>query len=423
MRYCVNKPKSEEVYSEHNSELELIQQTLDQNLSLSAYLIKPVQRITKYQLLLAEILKFGKSCALPNLEQVEDALNVMVEVPRKANDLLHLEMLFDPPEDTLVHQDTLSVISGLAWIQGQGKQRQVFLFKHCLVLAKHEMEGKKLKSYSTKNVVELLNAGSVVDEEETCRFSLSSNSIKLCFCADTLPKKNEWIDLIRKRIESCCKERDKGSVGSNNSNDENKKGLNQKIKSSFRFHKRRKSLTKLNLKDDDIIKECDQSDWAQPYITSNHLSTDDILRDKTDHNVDRCISKLSNISMSIDHINLITPENGQKQAPNKPSESKVNSSGNHAAKSPPPPAARLTGYKFTDILFYGHFSMFCTCEHLRTGLRFTAQVTPVVDRQFYRSVQREVDILKQMNYKRVSRLHDVSLGDIRIAFLWSMQII
>ena len=339
---------------------------------------------------------------------MEDALNVMVEVPRKANDLLHLEMLYDPPEDTLVHQDTLSVISGSAWIQGQGKQRQVFLFKHCLVLAKHEMEGKKLKSYSTKNLMDLLNAGSVVEEEETCRFSLSYNSMKYWFCAESPVKKNEWVELLKARIESCCKERDKGSVGSNNSNDENKKGINQKIKSSFRFHKRRKSLTKLNLKDDEMIKECDQSDWAQPYITSNHIATDDILRDKTDQNYDRCISKLSNISMSIDHINLITPENVHKQASSKP-ENKP-SSLTHSTKSPPLPVPRLTGYKFTDILFYGHFSMFCTCEHLRTGLRFTAQVTPVVDRQFYRSVQREVDILRQMNYKRVSRLHEVSFS-------------
>ena len=363
----------------------MIQQALSQSLSLSAYLIKPVQRITKYQLLLGEIIKFGRSCSLPNLDQVQAAYDVMIEVPRKANNLLHLEMFEDAPEDKLVHQDSMSVISGSAWIQGQGKPRQVFLFKHCIAMAKHELEGKKLKFYSLKNTIELVNA-SVVAEDDTCRFSVSNGSLKYWFCASTQSHKTEWVKLVKQGIEYCLKERDRGSMGSNNSNEENKKGINQKIRSSLRF-KRRKSLTKLNIKEDDVIREAsDQSDWAQPYITN--IPTDDILKDKTDHNYNRCISKLSNISMSIDHINLLPSEHP-------------------AAPTKPAPVLYQTGYKFTDILFYGHFSMFVTCEHQRTGLKFTAQVTPVVDRQFYRSVQREVDILQTLNYKRVSRLHEV----------------
>ncbi|KAL5259033.1 hypothetical protein ACHWQZ_G009487 [Mnemiopsis leidyi] len=405
VQYCVNKPKSESVYSEHEQELEEVQKVLDQNFSLSSFLIKPVQRITKYQLLLAEILKFGKSCNLQNLDQVEEAYNVMMEVPRKANNLMHLEMFEDPPDDTLVHQDSLSVINGSAWIQGQGKQRQVFLFKHSLVLAKHELEGKKLKSYSTKNVIDLVNA-SLVAEEDSCRFSVSTNSTKFCFCADSQAKKQEWAKLVKDGIEYCSKDKDRGSLGSNNSNDDNKKGINQKIRSSLRFHKRRKSLTKISLKEDDIIKESEQSDWAQPYITSNRIPTDDILRDKTEKNYDRCISKLSNISMSIDHINLIVPNDH----PTSTAEPSSPSPFTKTVAQPPPSSQNLqSGYKFTDILFYGHFSMFCTCEHQRTGLKFTAQVTPVVDRQFYRSIQREVEILQQLNYKRVSRLHEVLL--------------
>lgn len=386
VHYCVNKPKSEAVYSLHEAELEQIQQVLNQSLSLSAFLIKPVQRITKYQLLLAEILKFGKSCQLENLQQVEEAFSVMMEVPRKANNLMHLEMFEDAPEDSLVHQDSLSVINGSAWIQGQGKLRQVFLFKHCLVLAKHEMEGKKLKGYSTKNVVDL-GPAVVGLEEDPGRFSVSCSSSKILFCADSLAKRDEWVKLVKEGIENCNKDRDRGSLGSNNSNEDNKKGLNQKIRTSLRFHKRRKSLTKMIVKEEDVIKE--QSDWDQPYITS--IQTDPILRDKDEQNFERCITKLSNISMSIDHINLLVP----KEHP--------------ATQYPTPvPTPPNSPYKFTDILFYGHFSMFCTCEHQRTGLKFTAQVTPVVDRQFYRSVQREVDILQQLNFKRVSRLHEVS---------------
>ena len=323
----------------------------------------------------------------------------MMEVPRKANNLMHLEMFEDSPDDPLVHQDTLSVTSGGALIQGGGKQRQVFLFKHSLVLAKHELEGKKLKAYSTKNCVDLVSA-TVGVEEETCRFSVSCGSVKFWFCASSQNQKAEWVKLIQGQIDYCSKERELGSMGSNNSNEENKKGVQQKIRSSLRFHKRRKSLTKMSLKDEDIIKESEQSDWAQPYITNNRITTDDILKEKTEQNYDRCISKLSNISMSIDHINLIVPSEHPAIAdPNSPPSKPL----------PAAPSGKIssTGYRFTDILFYGHFSLFCTCEHARTGLKFTAQVTPVIDRQFYRSVQREVDILQQLNYKRVSRLHEV----------------
>ena len=46
---------------------------------------------------------------------------------------------------------------------------------------------------------------------------------------------------------------------------------------------------------------------------------------------------------------------------------------------------------------------------MKHTLNTPPQITPVVDRQFYRSVQREVDILKVLNYKRVNRLHEIIL--------------
>eukprot|EP00116_Pleurobrachia_bachei_P001790 sb/3462052/ len=385
VQYCRNKPRSEAVYSEHEQDLEQVQKVLNQSLSLSAFLIKPVQRITKYQLLLAEILKFGRACGLSGLDQVEAAHGVMLEVPRKANNWMHLEMFEDPPEDTLIHQDTLTVSSGSAIIQAQGKPRQVFLFKHSLVLTKHEMEGKKLKSYTAKTVIDLTNCV-LTTEEETVRFAVSTTSTgKFWFSALNQAQKTEWVRLLKTQIEYCQRERERGSVGSNNSNEENKK--NNKMK--LRFHKRRKSLTKITLREDGKEGE---SDWAQPYITgSNRIPSDQDLLKGEDY--ERCISKLSNISMSIDHINLI------------PSEHPVQDTNTN--RPPTPPIAQKTGYKFLNTLFYGHFSMFCTCEHLKTGLKFTVQVTPVKDRQFLRSIQREIDILQSLNFKRVSRLHEV----------------
>jgi hypothetical protein len=59
-RYCLNKPNSDELWRDYcmNSSLfKQIQLSLGQKLPLDAYLLKPVQRISKYQLILKELYK------------------------------------------------------------------------------------------------------------------------------------------------------------------------------------------------------------------------------------------------------------------------------------------------------------------------------------------------------------------------------
>ncbi|MED6272248.1 hypothetical protein CHARACLAT_028256 [Characodon lateralis] len=50
--YCQNKPKSEYIVAEYDKYFDGIQQDIQSKLSISDFLIKPIQRITKYQLLL-----------------------------------------------------------------------------------------------------------------------------------------------------------------------------------------------------------------------------------------------------------------------------------------------------------------------------------------------------------------------------------
>ena len=67
-QYCKNKPDSELLRreaGENNEFFKECQKRLGHKLPLGAYLLKPVQRITKYQLLLKEMLKHmspGKPC-------------------------------------------------------------------------------------------------------------------------------------------------------------------------------------------------------------------------------------------------------------------------------------------------------------------------------------------------------------------------
>ncbi|KRY17559.1 Guanine nucleotide exchange factor DBS, partial [Trichinella patagoniensis] len=82
--YCLNKPLSEALLKqcpEGYSFLQMCQDRAGHALPLSAYLLKPVQRVTKYQLLLKELARSVDRTE--GSDQVEQALNAILE-------LLHL---------------------------------------------------------------------------------------------------------------------------------------------------------------------------------------------------------------------------------------------------------------------------------------------------------------------------------------------
>ena len=88
--YCQNKPVSNDfVVQNGGSYFEDIQQKLKIEHSLPAYLIKPVQRITKYQLLLKDL----QSCCEEGKGELKDGLEVCMNIPKKANDAMHLSLL------------------------------------------------------------------------------------------------------------------------------------------------------------------------------------------------------------------------------------------------------------------------------------------------------------------------------------------
>ena len=64
------------------------QKELGHQLPLSSYLLKPMQRLTKYQLLLKDLSDTFTSCANGQFE-LEESVEAMVEVIKAVNDSLH----------------------------------------------------------------------------------------------------------------------------------------------------------------------------------------------------------------------------------------------------------------------------------------------------------------------------------------------
>lgn len=93
--YCKNKPVSEYIVSEYlDTYFEELRIKLGHKLQLCDLLIKPVQRIMKYQLMLKDILKYTERAGLTaEAESLQAAYNIMVVVPKAANDMMDVGRL------------------------------------------------------------------------------------------------------------------------------------------------------------------------------------------------------------------------------------------------------------------------------------------------------------------------------------------
>ncbi|XP_035770529.1 kalirin-like [Neolamprologus brichardi] len=150
--YCKNKPDSSQLILEHaGTFFDEIQQRRGLANSISSYLIKPVQRITKYQLLLKELL----SCCEEGKGEIKDGLEVMLSVPKRANDAMHLAMLEGFEENLevqgeLILQDSFQVWDPRSLIR-KGRDRHLFLFEFSLVFSKEIKDSAGRTKYQYKN--------------------------------------------------------------------------------------------------------------------------------------------------------------------------------------------------------------------------------------------------------------------------------
>lgn len=104
--YCQNIPRSERLREQIQTEPQFLaacQQKLGHKLPLAAYLLKPVQRITKYQLLLKDLLKYSDepSCCT----ELQEALDCMLVVLKCVNDSMHQTAITGFGVSTCLHYD------------------------------------------------------------------------------------------------------------------------------------------------------------------------------------------------------------------------------------------------------------------------------------------------------------------------------
>lgn len=160
--YCQNKPKSEHIVSEYiDTFFEDLKQRLGHRLQLTDLLIKPVQRIMKYQLLLKDFLKYSKKANLDTTE-LEKAVEVMCIVPKRCNDMMNVGRLqgFDGKivaQGKLLLQDTFLVTDQDAGLLPRCKERRVFLFEQIVIFSEllDKKKGFSMPGFLFKNSIKV----------------------------------------------------------------------------------------------------------------------------------------------------------------------------------------------------------------------------------------------------------------------------
>ncbi|XP_034394263.1 rho guanine nucleotide exchange factor 25 isoform X1 [Cyclopterus lumpus] len=182
--YCQNKPKSEHIVSEYiETYFEELRQQLGHRLQLNDLLIKPVQRIMKYQLLLKDFLKYYTKAGM-DTEELEKAVEVMCFVPKRCNDMMNVGRLQDfegkiTAQGKLLQQDTFTVTEQDSGFLSRAKERRIFLFEQLVIFSEpiDRKKGFSLPGYIFKNSIKVSCLGVEPSVEgDDARFVLTSRN-------------------------------------------------------------------------------------------------------------------------------------------------------------------------------------------------------------------------------------------------------
>ncbi|KAM9767056.1 LOW QUALITY PROTEIN: kalirin RhoGEF kinase b [Menidia menidia] len=225
--YCQNKPRSEFIVIEYESFFEEIQHEISCRMSISDYLIKPIQRITKYQLLLKDFLKYTSKAGL-DCEEIEKAVELMSLVPKRCNDMMNLGRLQGyegklTSQGKLLQQETFCVWEQDGGVLSRSKERRVFLFEQVVIFSEPLRKGSANPGYQFKNSIKVsyLAMQDGVDGDP-CKFVLwsrgsaerftlqaSSASIKVTWAETVsalLDAQNNFLSALQSPIEYQRKE-------------------------------------------------------------------------------------------------------------------------------------------------------------------------------------------------------------------------
>ncbi|XP_030621420.1 proto-oncogene DBL [Chanos chanos] len=221
-RYCQNKPRSESLWRQYSdcAFFQECQRKLEHKLALDSYLLKPVQRLTKYQLLLKELLKVSSGCE--RTSELQGALTAMLDLLKSVNDSMHQIAITGYEGNLCDLGKVLMQGSFSVWISHKKTstrmkeltrfkpmQRHLFLHERALLFCKRREEhgegADKTPSYSFKHCLKM-NAVGITEnvKGDVRKFEIwySGREEVYVVQAPTLEIKLAWLNEIRKILTS-----------------------------------------------------------------------------------------------------------------------------------------------------------------------------------------------------------------------------
>ncbi|KAE8748668.1 hypothetical protein FOCC_FOCC004681 [Frankliniella occidentalis] len=207
--YCQNIPRSEalrDAVPEAALFFQACQMKLGHKLPLAAYLLKPVQRITKYQLLLKDLANKGSGEASQALEA---ALDCMLVVLKCVNDSMHQVAITGFWGDLaelgpLLLQGSFSVWSEskkdrLRELRLKPMQRHIFFYQKALLFCKKIVNNKA--TYHFKRYLKMSQVGlteSVKGDPKKFEVWLQGRQEVHTIQASTVEQTQQWVNEIKR---------------------------------------------------------------------------------------------------------------------------------------------------------------------------------------------------------------------------------
>uniref|UniRef100_A0A3Q2Z9T8 Kalirin RhoGEF kinase a n=1 Tax=Hippocampus comes TaxID=109280 RepID=A0A3Q2Z9T8_HIPCM len=206
--YCQNKPKSEFIVAEYDNYFDGVQQDIQSRLTISDFLIKPIQRITKYQLLLKDFLKYSSKAGM-DCEQIEQAVDLMSQVPKLCNDMMNLGRLQGyegklTNQGKLLQQETFFVTEQDPGVLSRSKERRVFLFEQIVIFSELLRKGSSTPGYQFKKSIKVSYLGLEESvDNDPCKFVLScrGSSEHFTLQAANVDIKQVWVRHIKALLD------------------------------------------------------------------------------------------------------------------------------------------------------------------------------------------------------------------------------
>eukprot|EP00069_Balaena_mysticetus_P013235 bmy_07996T0 len=242
-KYCQNKPRSEAIWRKYSecAFFQECQRKLKHRLGLDSYLLKPVQRITKYQLLLKELLKYSKDCE--GSVQLKEALDMILDLLKSVNDSMHQIAINGYIGNLnelgkMITQGAFSVWIGHKkgatkmkdFARFKPMQRHLFLYEKAIVFCKRRVESRegsdRYPSYSFKHCLKMDEVGITeyvkgdnrkfeiwyAGKEEVYIVQASNVDVKMTWLKEIRIKKQEQHNqLMEQNLSSQRNERQQGA--------------------------------------------------------------------------------------------------------------------------------------------------------------------------------------------------------------------